>query len=183
MRMVQKNKALAPPSVSSTVEIGYVSGVFGTRGEVKVFLHNPDSDLFKTPLSCKLVHDAGKVRSVVMTVRSGAGKKIIGRIDVCSTRDAAETVVGCTIVVDRASLPALDTNEFYISDLEQMSVITPGGQTFGTIAGVHQTGRGDMLEIHQKDEVFFVPLSDPFVAHIDIEKQTLELSETGMECL
>jgi len=183
MRMAQKSRPKAHPAVSDTVEVGYISGVFGTRGEVKVYLHNPDSGLFKSRLSCLLVSESGPPQSAVLSVRSGAGKKIIGRFDICTTRNIAESVVGCKIVVVRSALPELDEDEFYISDLEQMQVVSPLGKTVGVVVGVHQTGRGDMLEIHQKEEVFFVPLSDPFVDNIDIGQKILVLSDTGMECL
>ena len=32
------------------VELGYIAGVFGVRGEVRLHLHNPESSLFDGPL-------------------------------------------------------------------------------------------------------------------------------------
>lgn len=181
--MVQKNNPSSESSVPGTVEIGYVSGVFGTRGEVKVYLYNPDSTLFNGPLNCGLVGVEGTMVSVAMSVRSGAGKKIIGRFNVCTSRDQAESIVGHKIVVHRTALPELEPDEFYISDLEQMRVMSFSGDAVGTVSDVHATARGDMLEIHEGQNVYFVPLSDPFVLDIDIDSKTLVLSETGMQCL
>ena len=164
------------------LEVGYVSGVFGTSGEVKVYLHHPESEMFKTPLECFLSRPETTVVSTRLSIRKGAGKKIIGRFSNISSRTDAESLTGVRILVARASLPSLDPDEYYIDDLLGLQVWY-GETAVGRVEDVHNTARGDVLEVHLDKEVHFIPLMDEFVDEVDIRGGRIQLTSEGVASL
>ena len=165
------------------VEIGYVSGVFGVVGEVKVYLHNPDSEMFHDRLDCIRQQNGQPVRTVSLVVRKGAGKKVLGRFDDVTSRELAEVTVGSRLFVERRALPKLPEDEYYIRDLEGANVMF-GEESFGCVRYIHSTPRGDILEFGQDDsEVFFVPLENAYVANVDLGRQAIELTDSGRALL
>ncbi|HNC96654.1 MAG TPA: hypothetical protein PKW90_11050, partial [Myxococcota bacterium] len=62
------------------VVLGEISGVFGIRGELRIFLHYRESDTLRTERSVILVSPEGQRRDVQMIVRPGAGKRILAKV-------------------------------------------------------------------------------------------------------
>ena len=64
------------------VRLGRVSGVFGVSGELRLFLHNRESELFAGDGAVvTLVSPSGNRESHRLRSRHGAGKRILGRIE------------------------------------------------------------------------------------------------------
>ena len=78
--------------IEEHITLGKVTGVFGLKGEVRVYLHNPESELFKKKRNVVFYYSDGHVVQNKLSCRSGAGKRIIGRIDGVSNVDQARTV-------------------------------------------------------------------------------------------
>lgn len=148
------------------VELGYVSGVFGVRGEVRVFLHNPESELLESACDVWLVTPDGARRAVLLTCRSGAGRRILGAIDGLTDPAEARALQGHRIVVPEADLPSPDEGEFYVRDVEGAEVRIDGARV-GTVTRVHAAGAVDILEIDTGGaEPAFVPAVQDFVQAI-----------------
>ena len=82
------------------VRLGRVSGVFGVSGEVRLFLHNRDSDLFVGDgADVTLVSPAGERETHRLRSRRGAGKRILGRIVGVNSPDAARRYMDWEIVL------------------------------------------------------------------------------------
>ena len=73
---------------------GYVSGIFGVKGEVRIFLYNSDSRFLFSPRNVFLIDDKGVQTRFRMKARTGAGKKVIARIDGLDNREAAREKIG-----------------------------------------------------------------------------------------
>ena len=82
-------------------------------------------------------------------------------------RTAAEALRGTELYVPREKLPETDADEFYYVDLIGMTAKTPDGKILGKIAGVHNFGAGDMLEIDGIDD--FVSFSEKNVPAVDLK--------------
>ena len=70
-----------PVPDSERVELGYVNGVFGVRGEVRLYLHNREADWLGRPRAVLVESAEGRCYSVRLRTRRGAGKRILGRLD------------------------------------------------------------------------------------------------------
>jgi 16S rRNA processing protein RimM len=128
------------------VELGFVSGFFGVRGEVRLHLHNRESSLLAKPHSVVLVSPTGQRHRATLQSRSGAGKRVIGRIGGVQYRDQSEVYKDWLIVVPRTDLPELEEDEFYLSDIEGMPVWVDG-EPRGYVRAVHSTGPIEVLEL------------------------------------
>ena len=139
------------------VHLGHVSGVFGVRGELRLFLHNPQTSLFQTPAPVTLAMPDGSRIDRRLVVRSGAGKRILGKLDGVNSPEAAESFIGAELWVDAASLPALPVGEHYLARLIGTPVFTASGLALDTLADI-VTGEVDMWVIAGADgEERFLP--------------------------
>lgn len=161
------------------IELGHLSGIFGISGEVRVFLHNPATDTFDDPRLVVLIRPDGARFRATLTIRPGAGKRILGRIVGLQDRDRAAGLMGWKILVHRDDLPPPDDG-FYVHDVIGWPVVQ-GERGVGTVAGIHPTDGDDILEIVAGDDVHFVPLIARWVRQVDFERRQIVLSGDALE--
>jgi 16S rRNA processing protein RimM len=133
-----------PRFLSDDVRLGSVSGVHGVRGEVKVFLYNPGSDLVDRLEQVTLVGPDGQRKVVAIGLRSGAGQRILAAIDGVSDREHARALEGWELVIAPADLPPAEQGSWYHRDLLGLPVRTVSGRELGRIAEIHDTGEVDV---------------------------------------
>ncbi len=104
------------------VLVASINGVFGVRGEVRLFLHDRQSRTLSKPTSVTIISPTGERRTVNISVRSGAGKRVIARIEGIETPEVAHTFIGWNVIVPRSALPAPAKGEYYIHDLLDLPV-------------------------------------------------------------
>lgn len=157
-----------------------MSGVHGVRGEVRLFLHNPETTLFDRPRDVTLVAPDGARRVARVTARSGGGKRVLGRIDGIDDREAALRAMGTKLVLPRSALPKPKRGEFYIVDLLGAEVRI-GDRRVGTLTAVHPTAGDDVLEIDvgARDPAF-VPLVARWVLGVDTPARVISLAEDAL---
>ena len=129
---------------SDLIQVGRVAGAFGVRGEVRI------TSFTAEPLAL-LDYKALKREdgSPGLTLTSGRVAKggVVVRAKEVETRDQAEALRGLKLYIDRAALPAPDEDEFYVTDLIGLAVVTADGEALGTVKSVQDFGAGDLLEI------------------------------------
>ncbi len=135
---------------------GRISGVFGIRGEVRLFLYNRESDLLSDSPEVTLLHE-GKRRVVRIKSRSGAGKRVLGRLDGVSTPEAARALIGAEILIPAANLPALPEDSYYHHQLLGLPVHTESGELLGTIREIHTSGNVDLWLVKSRDAEVYIP--------------------------
>lgn len=142
---------------SGELELGRITGVFGIQGEVRLFLHNPASEILAPPgREVVLLGPDGERRSGWLSSRSGAGKRILGRLGGVNQREQAREWMGWSVLVPEDSLPELDEDEFYVSQVEGAPVFV-GERKVGRVRSVHESGPVDIFEIDTPDGPLFVP--------------------------
>ena len=173
---------MAPKSDSALregeLELGHISGVFGVRGEVRLFLHNPESDLFRTAREVILLLEDGSRHTRRLKARSGAGKRVLGRLDGVTTPEQARDLMGARIVVAREALPDVGSDEFYFSDVIGVGVFVDGEQ-IGTLVEIHASGPIDVLEILTDDGPEFVPAVRDLVVSVSADGVVLKPGSYG----
>jgi 16S rRNA processing protein RimM len=174
------SSTVAPKARSEDVELGFVSGVFGFRGEVRLHLHNPSSDLLRTPRAVVLVAPDGSRRTVTMSARPGAGKRVLGRIAGVTDEHQAAALKDFRVLIPRDALPAPEEGEFYVADLVGLAV--EAGDRRGTIREIHQAGPVDVLEVEVGGkEPVFVPLVEGTVVDVDLDGGIVRLAEGSLD--
>ena len=95
---------------------------------------------------------------------------IVAHIKGVDDRNAAESLKGTDLYVDRAVLPDPDDDEFYHSDLIGLVVSDRAGEIIGTVKAVFDHGAGAILEIAPaKGQTWLIPFTNDAVPVIDIE--------------
>ncbi len=158
-----------PVPESERVELGYVNGVFGVRGEVRLYLHNREADWLGRPRAVLVESDEGRCYSVRLRTRRGAGKRILGRLDGVETREQAAALSGWRVVVRASELPRTAPGEFYVRDVLGLPVVVDGA-VVGELTEVHRGGPLDILEIQlEGGDAVFVPTMREYVLQVGPE--------------
>lgn len=139
------------------VRLGYVSGVFGVRGEVRLYLYNPTSRLLWSVERVVLVGPRGGRKTLSLSVRCGSGKRILGRLEGVTDPEAARALSGHELVVAKAALPEVAPDTFYHHQILGLPVHEESGGTLGKLAAIHTTGEVDVWEVRGRTETHFIP--------------------------
>ncbi|MFM9828814.1 MAG: ribosome maturation factor RimM [Sphingomonas sp.] len=121
------------------VTLAVVIGAHGVTGEVRL-------KLFTNDLRAYARFNDGNL--TLKSLRDGSNGAI-ARFAEVADRNGAEALRGTPITVPRAALPQLGDGEYYHADLLGLSVVSPTGETIGTVAAIDNFGAGDVLDIER----------------------------------
>lgn len=141
---------------SGDVRLGHILGVFGLKGELKVFLYNPASELFDDPRPVVLVAPNGQRKKGRLMTRRGTGKRIIGFLDGISTIEAAEALLDWEIVLEEQSLPQPEPGSWYLRDLIGLPVFLASGPRLGEIVEVHTAASMDVWVVRSGPKEWWI---------------------------
>ena len=152
-------------SNNKKILVGKIVAPQGIRGDVRVqtYSENPgDFREFKVQSSKFNERDFKFIRPVPNS------SVIIAHIAGSDDRNAAETLRGTELYIDRDTLPEPNQGEYYQADLVGFSVLRDG-KKIGTVAGFQNFGAGDIIELDNGDYVSFVG------ADVDMTKSEIKL--------
>ncbi|MDL2295397.1 ribosome maturation factor RimM [Lachnospiraceae bacterium OttesenSCG-928-E19] len=146
-------------SSNSKVLIGKIVAPQGLRGEVRVQTYT------SAPADIKDL----KIDGIDLEFVRAAGPDVaIVKIDGVNDRNGAESMRGTELYVERDSLPDLDGEEYYQTDLIGMEVQVHGTPV-GHVVAMHNFGAGDILEVENGDMLSFIG------ADVDMENRIINL--------
>ena len=150
------------------IMVAAIAGAFGVRGEVKLkcFTDAPKNAVSYGPL----LSETGKTILTVTGSRAIKGGLAVKAREV-TTREQAEAMKSTKLYVSRSALPKTDEDEFYISDLVNLSVRNMAGDDIGKIAAVQDFGSGELIEVRPaKGMTFFVPFTREEVPRVCVDE-------------
>ena len=146
--------------------LGRIGAAHGIKGEVLVtsFADDPADIAAYGPLT-----DKSGARAFELKVVRVTPKGVVARIKGIADRNAAETLRGAELYVDRDKLPEPTEDEFYHSDLIGLAAIDSNGARIGTIIAIENYGAGDLIEIRLEGstKTELIPFADAFVTSVD----------------
>lgn len=96
-----------------------------------------------------------------------ADKTVLLKLAGVNDRDAAEALRGATLALERAQLPPLEEDEYYLCDLVGAKV-SVGGELYGEVVEVRTHPTLDSIVIRTKDgQVVEQPLAEPWLEKVD----------------
>ena len=157
--------------------LGLVGAPFGLEGFVKV-----------RPFSGEIAHFS---RLDKVTLRQNEREKIwevaeiadhgdllLLRFKDIDSPEAAGTLKGAQIVVEREYAAPLKEGEYYIEDLKGLEVISTEGQSLGHVNDVVEGGGGELVEVLLKSgKMRFAPFKKEFFGDVNLKNGTLVLLE------
>jgi 16S rRNA processing protein RimM len=137
---------------AESLVLGYISGLHGVQGWVKVFSYTDPRDNI-------LNYSPWQLNGRSLKVEHGQiqGKGLIAKLEGVDDRDAAAALMGAEITIPRESLPPLPEGEYYWADLRGLRVLNTSGRLLGVVDHLIETGANDVLVVKGERETL-IPL-------------------------
>jgi len=140
----------AVPDRDSLVQVGHVHGAYGIKGWVWVMSRTePHTNIFD--YGPWYLERAGSFSAADLKACREQGKGLVAQFGGCDDRNTAEALAGTPIWVPKASLPALDDDDYFWSELIDMQVITEQNVLLGRVQALMETGANDVIVVRACD--------------------------------
>lgn len=174
---------------SSRVLLGKVGRPHGIHGEVRLVLHNPDSDSLREGLTVYLGPGAGALEQeekalTIATVRPHKQFQLV-TFKGLTHRDQVDALKHRELSIAVEDLPDLDEEEFYHRDIlglpvyvadEEDGELPDGAGAIGTVHRFFETGANDVLVVAlEEGGTLFVPVIEQAISFIDLDEKLVVL--------
>jgi 16S rRNA processing protein RimM len=157
------------------LEIGKIGAPHGLRGDVHASLHFAASDALSRAAHVVLVGADGPREMALRSVRPH-GRGIVLGFEGVDDRDAALTLRGARLEMERSFLPPLAEGEYYLVDLVGAHVEGPSGPV-GIVTAIASHPSIASLVIRLVDgRTAEQPLAPHWVGRVDAEAGRIELN-------
>ena len=158
---------------------GYISGVYGVRGWVKVYSYTrPIDNLLKyRPWQLRADGDSN-THEPESSRRTSRG--LIAKLHGIDDRDQAEALRGQEIWIDSAQFPTLPKGEYYHRELLGLTAYDQHQQALGTVDQVLETAAHDVLLIRGEQEYLIPYAPGETVLNVDLKQRRIDLRWDGV---
>ena len=157
------------------LQVGVITQTHGIRGEVKVFPTTDDPERF-----VELEHvllDTGK-ETLPLEIENVKFFKqfVILKFKGYDNINDIERYRRCPLLVERKDAVALEEDEYFITDMIGMKVVTDAGVEFGVLKDVMTTGANDVYVIdHPTEGEVLVPAIKECILEVDIPGRQMKI--------
>lgn len=152
--------------------MGYIKGVFGIKGWLKIAADTEYTDSLLDYPEWQLSKDGRR-----LNVTLEAGKIVNGELQVkfegINDRDKAFALRGYTIEIPRESFAPAEEGEYYWADLVGMTVVNTENITLGTVKNLMETGAHDVLVVDGDYGQKLIPFVSHFIDNVDSENRII----------
>ncbi len=145
--------------------VGKIVAPQGIRGDVRVQTYSENPVDFRTFNVISNRFDEKDFRFIRVVPNSTV---IIAHINGFDDRNAAETLRGTELFIERGTLPAPSDGEYYQADLIGFSVVRDD-KKIGIVVGFQNFGAGDIIELDNGNYVSFIG------ADVDMKNKEIKL--------
>ena len=157
------------------LRVGVITSAHGIKGEVKVFPTTDDAKRFKELK--KVILDTGKeyipmeIEHVKffknMVILKFRGYDNINEIEKYKSRD---------LLITRDQAVDLEPDEYFITDLIGLTVVSDQGAELGILKDVLETGANDVYVVAMKDgKELMLPAIGDCILNVDLEQGCMEV--------
>jgi 16S rRNA processing protein RimM len=164
------------------IEIGRVSGPFGVRGQVKIYLHH-DGEVLLSEKKWYMQFNTETYHLNIKEARRHQDTHIVASTHIFTTPEEIEKFRHAGIFIEKSRLPKPAKNEYYWSDLIGKKVynISPDATNpsyLGMVDHLLETPGQDLLSIateenQAKHHQLLIPFIDPYIKHVDLVKSEI----------
>ena len=153
--------------------VGRISGLFGVRGEVRVFDFSRCRGDILGYDPWLLKHEDGW-REV--SVREGRPHQdtVVVQLEGWQDREAARELIGTEIAIRPEQLAELHNGEYYWHQLEGLAVVNAAGNDLGIVERVMETGANDVLVVQGKRERL-IPYTPKTIVEVDLSTGKIQV--------
>jgi len=153
--------------------LGYISGVHGVRGWVKVFSYTK-------PLENILLYSLWQIKkndlwqpTKVLASRKQGSKLLVAQLAGVNDRDQAHAYMRAEIAILKEQLPEAEAGEYYWADLVGLAVKTVDGVLLGQVENILETGANDVLVVQGDTERLIPFVQGDVIKDIDLDQQLI----------
>lgn len=160
-------------NVNDLVVMGRVVAPYGVLGWVKV---HPDTEVFDGLFDYATwwLGKEGNWRELKVESAKIHNDVLVVKLEGINDRDAALACKSQQIAIPRASLPTLDDDEFYWSDLIGLNVVNQQQVNFGQITDVFATGANDVIVAKSElGQERLIPYIAQTIVDVNMETKTM----------
>ncbi len=153
----------------------------GLRGEVRVRLYNPTSTVLQQVSAVVVEYPDGERAAVQVCSARRAPDGILLALEGSTSREDAEELRGCKLLVPRDMLPELTNDEAYAFELEGASVVAPDGPV-GTVLRMESYPSCDALVVQllspdgASPKEIEIPMVEGIIEQIDKAARVIRVS-------
>jgi 16S rRNA processing protein RimM len=159
------------------VPLAEIARSHGVKGELRLKLYNADSDLLLDADEVLLRLPDGEEQEVSVDGARRANDAILMKLHAVDDRDKADELRTSVICLRRSDFPKLDDGEFYFCDAIGAKVHF-GEMVLGEVKEIVTYPSVSVIVVKAFDggKNWEVPLTDAFVASVDVNAGTFELA-------
>lgn len=159
--------------MENLLQVGVITSTHGVRGEVKVFPTTDDPARFKKLK--QVILDDGKQQIDLELVSVKFFKnQVILKFKGIDTLNDVEKYRRATLWVTRENAVKLAENEYFVADLEGLTVVSDEGEELGILDEVLQTGANDVYIVKKKGSAdLLIPAIRDCILKVDFEQSTM----------
>ena len=160
--------------------IAKIVGAHGLKGTFRVYSYAESLSVFN-PGSSILVARTGKIeKNYTIKWAKPHGRRILLSLEGIGNRDAAETLIGSKLLVERSTFPELEEGSYYWCDIIGLAVFTTDEQYIGRVESIISTGSNDVFVVRNLDKgddnETLIPALESVVLEIDFEHKTMRVA-------
>ena len=157
------------------VHIGKFGKPVGLKGDIKILMYLNDIDIFKD-LEPYLDENGKNIWS--FEYLKITGKKIIGKISNCNSRNCVEKICGKNIYAKKNNFPKINKmNEYYDHELIECNVVDIKKKFIGTIKKIENYGAGNLINIIKTNgDNFFIPMNKDNIYKINLKEKLIVIN-------
>ena len=161
--------------METKLQVGVISSTHGVRGEVKVFPTTDDMKRFKRLK--EVILDTGK-EEIVLEIEGVKFFKqfVILKFKGYDNINDIEKYKGKSLLVTRENAVRLRKDEYFIADLQGLTVVDENDKVIGTLRDVMETGANDVYIIDMTDgRELLIPAIKECVLQVDMEAGKMQI--------
>ena len=161
--------------METKLQVGVISSTHGVRGEVKVFPTTDDMKRFKRLK--EVILDTGKEELTLEIEGVKFFKQfVILKFKGYDNINDIEKYKGKSLLVTRANAVRLRRDEYFIADLQGLTVVDEEDKVIGTLRDVMETGANDVYIIDMTDgREVLIPAIKECILHVDMEAGKMQI--------
>lgn len=157
------------------LQVGVITSTHGIRGEVKVFPTTDDNNRFKKLKDCFIEY-----KNEMIPVKANGCKffknMVILHFDGINDINDVEKYKQCKLFVDRQHAVPLQKDEYYMTDLIDITVVTETDRTLGVLKEIIPTGANDVyVVVDEEGKEILLPAIKECILSVDLEKGIMQV--------
>ncbi len=150
------------------IYLGYCSSPHGIKGAMTLMLENEDASTLVAGSKVYIKKNDQFIPKQLKEIQ--IGHKVMASFEGVNDRTQLEQLLPFEIWIDRADLPEVDEDEFYLADLVGAKVLDLNKKEIGHVLRFYSNGVQDIIVIRTEKEEIELPLIENFFPEINPEE-------------